>query len=35
MWHDFVFLVGSVFPILFLVPALKDRTANVPLGDQA
>ncbi|WP_276300876.1 hypothetical protein [Halorussus lipolyticus] len=32
MWQDLVFLVGSVFSILFLVPTLKDRTANVPLG---
>ncbi|WP_246045740.1 hypothetical protein [Halorussus ruber] len=32
MWQDLVFLVGSVFSIVFLVPTLKDRTANVPLG---
>jgi hypothetical protein len=32
MWQDAVFLCGSVFSLVVLVPTLKDRMANVPLG---
>ncbi|WP_198661965.1 hypothetical protein [Halorussus litoreus] len=32
IWQDVVFLVGSVFSIVFLAPTLKDQTARVPLG---
>ncbi|WP_336002265.1 hypothetical protein [Halorientalis halophila] len=32
MWQDIVFLGGSVFSLVVLVPTLKDRMANVPLG---
>ncbi|UPV99258.1 hypothetical protein M0R88_12070 [Halorussus gelatinilyticus] len=32
IWQDLVFLVGSVFSIVFLAPTLTDRTARVPLG---
>ena len=32
MWQDGVFLVGSVFSLLVLLPTLKDHTSNVPLG---
>ncbi|UPV73231.1 hypothetical protein M0R89_11815 [Halorussus limi] len=32
MWQDLVFLVGSVFSIVFLAPTLKDHTARIPLG---
>lgn len=32
MWQDIVFLLGSVFSLVVLVPTLKDPMANVPLG---
>lgn len=32
MWQDLVFLAGSVFSLLVLVPTLRDSMANVPLG---
>ncbi|UPV72926.1 hypothetical protein M0R89_10240 [Halorussus limi] len=32
MWQDFVFLAGSVFSLVVLVPTLRDSMANVPLG---
>jgi len=32
MWQDLVFLAGSSFSIVVLVPTLKDRFASVPLG---
>ncbi|WP_423745060.1 hypothetical protein V5735_03255 (plasmid) [Haladaptatus sp. SPP-AMP-3] len=32
MWQDIVFLCGSVFSLLVLVPTLRDSMANVPLG---
>lgn len=32
MWQDVVFLAGSVFSLLVLVPTLRDSMANVPLG---
>lgn len=32
MWQDLVFLAGSVFSIVVLVPTLRDSMANVPLG---
>lgn len=32
MWQDLVFLAGSVFSLLVLVPTVRDHTANVPLG---
>jgi len=32
MWQDFVFLAGSIFSLLVLVPTLRDPLANVPLG---
>lgn len=32
MWQDVVFLLGSVFSLVVLVPTLRDSFANVPLG---
>lgn len=32
MWQDLVFLAGSVFSLLVLVPTLRDSMASVPLG---
>ena len=32
MWQDLVFLVGSVFSLLVLVPTLADSMSTVPLG---
>lgn len=32
MWQDLVFLCGSVFSLVVLVPTLRDSMANVPLG---
>lgn len=32
MWQDAVFLCGSVFSLIVLVPTLRDSMANVPLG---
>jgi hypothetical protein len=32
MWQDLIFLAGSVFSLVVLVPTLRDRMANVPLG---
>jgi hypothetical protein len=32
IWQDLIFLGGSVFSLIVLVPTLKDRMANVPLG---
>ena len=32
MWQDFVFLGGSVFSLIVLVPTLQDSMATVPLG---
>ncbi|WP_240147422.1 MULTISPECIES: hypothetical protein [Halorussus] len=32
MWQDLVFLAGSVFSLVVLVPTLRDSMANVPLG---
>ncbi len=32
MWQDFVFLAGSIFSLLVLVPAIRDSTASIPLG---
>ncbi|WP_250137736.1 hypothetical protein [Halorientalis salina] len=32
MWQDLIFLGGSVFSLIVLLPTLKDRMANVPLG---
>lgn len=32
MWQDAIFLCGSVFSLVVLVPTLRDSMANVPLG---
>lgn len=32
IWQDVVFLCGSVFSLVVLVPTLRDSMANVPLG---
>ncbi len=32
MWQDVVFLAGSVFSLVVLVPTLRDSMASVPLG---
>lgn len=32
MWQDFVFMAGSLFSLVFLLPTLRDSMANVPLG---
>lgn len=32
MWQDAIFLAGSVFSLLVLLPTLRDSMANVPLG---
>lgn len=32
MWQDLIFLAGSVFSLVVLVPTLRDQMANVPLG---
>jgi len=32
MWQDLIFLGGSVFSLIVLVPTLRDQMANVPLG---
>ncbi|WP_458189584.1 hypothetical protein [Haladaptatus sp. NG-WS-4] len=32
MWQDIVFLAGSVFSLLVLVPTLRDSMAHIPLG---
>ena len=32
MWQDIVFLVGSIFSLVVLLPTLADSMANVPLG---
>ncbi|MFB6165621.1 MAG: hypothetical protein ABEJ31_10725 [Haloarculaceae archaeon] len=32
MWQDLIFLAGSVFSLVVLVPTLRDHMANVPLG---
>lgn len=32
MWQDLIFLAGSVFSLVVLVPTLRDRMAHVPLG---
>lgn len=32
IWQDVVFLCGSVFSLLVLLPTLRDSMANVPLG---
>jgi len=32
MWQDLIFLGGSVFSLVVLVPTLRDQMANVPLG---
>lgn len=32
IWQDLVFTVGSIFSILVLMPALRDRMASIPLG---
>lgn len=31
MWQDTIFLAGSVFSLLVLLPTLRDSMANVPL----
>jgi uncharacterized membrane protein len=32
MWQDLIFLLGSVFSLVVLLPTLRDPMANVPLG---
>jgi len=32
MWQDVIFLLGSVFSLVVLLPTLRDPMANVPLG---
>ena len=32
MWQDLIFLAGSVFSLVVLVPTLRDSMANIPLG---
>ena len=32
MWQDLIFLAGSVFSLIVLVPTLRDSMANIPLG---
>ncbi|WP_224333809.1 hypothetical protein [Haloprofundus halobius] len=32
MWQDLIFLAGSVFSLLVLVPTVRDSTASIPLG---
>lgn len=32
MWQDLIFLAGSIFSLVVLVPTLRDQMANVPLG---
>lgn len=32
MWQDLVFLCGSVFSLIVLVPTLRDSMASIPLG---
>ena len=32
IWQDAVFLCGSIFSLVVLVPTLRDSMANVPLG---
>lgn len=32
IWQDLVFLAGSIFSLIVLVPTLRDPLANVPLG---
>lgn len=32
MWQDIIFLAGSVFSLVVLLPTLRDTMANVPLG---
>ena len=32
MWQDLIFLAGSVFSLVVLVPTLRDSMASVPLG---
>lgn len=32
MWQDLIFLCGSVFSLVVLVPTLRDSMANIPLG---
>lgn len=32
IWQEVVFLVGSVFSLVVLVPTLRDPMANIPLG---
>ncbi|NHN40696.1 hypothetical protein G9C85_03475 [Halorubellus sp. JP-L1] len=35
MWQDLVFMAGSAFGIIVLLPTLKDQMASVPLGTAA
>ncbi len=35
MWQDLVFLAGSIFSLVVLVPTLRDSMASVPLGTTA
>ena len=32
MWQDIIFLCGSVFSLIVLVPTLRDSMASIPLG---
>lgn len=32
IWQDVIFLCGSVFSLLVLLPTLRDSMANIPLG---
>jgi uncharacterized membrane protein len=32
IWQELIFLVGSIFSIVVLVPTLRNPMANVPLG---
>ena len=32
MWQDLIFLAGSIFSLIVLVPTLRDSMANIPLG---
>jgi len=32
MWQDVIFLLGSIFSLIVLVPTLRNPMAHVPLG---
>lgn len=32
LWQDLVFMLGSTFSVVVLLPTLRDAMANVPLG---